>query len=1132
MVCQPMLPSDPCRVFTSYARSDGAANRKVFLSYAWKDDQRFVKRLYRDLKRDGYDPWMDVQNMPSRGRTLPQEVIDNLSACERLIAIIGPHWLASPACQAESKYATRIGKVISPILRAGQYEELPTELTKLFILDFRQSRPYKEALEELLRVIAEPAASPGALLGVPTLPSNYQARMEDLQAVRDAMEIRDLKPIAILSAKHNVALQGMSGIGKTVLAIAYAHDYEARRSFPDGIVWLTVRREPNLGSLIHLAGSALHANLDQYTEVEEAKAQLQRALQDKACLLVLDDVWDFKHAQAFLDVLGPRCRLLLTTRDGGLANKLEAHVWHVDRLEDETARSLLAESAGIAVDSLPAEADDVRQECGNLPFPLAQSGAVIRNGNSWRDLLDALRKADVSYFAERLPNYEYPDVFKSIQVSLDFLARQDAAAANRYRELAVFPPTNIPEAAAVTLWTRDGDLTEPHARKLITTLHNVALIERVEGRSPKRRFSLHDLQFDFMRAAAGKIRDLHETLLKAYRAKCADGWPSGPKDEYFFQYLSHHLKEAGHEEELRSLLLNAEWLQAKLAATDVTALTADFGFLKTDENLLLVQGAVSLSANVIGRDPQQFSSQMVGRLVPYCDRRTIASFTRRVAEGAPGPWLRELHPALHPPGTALLRTLEGHSDSVYGVAVTPDGKRAVSASGDKTLKVWDLASGRELRTLTGHKSGVTAVAVTPDGQRAVSASRDGTLKVWDLKSGRALRTLKGHEGEVNAVAVTPDGQRALSASNDYAWVDEVPVEEVKVWELSSGQELRSPTGCWGLAVAVMPDGQYAVSTSHDGTLKLWELHSGRELRILTGHTDIVCAVAVTPDGQHAISASYDKTLKVWELGSGRPPKGGTLAGHRRPVTGVAVSGDGRLAVSASDDRTLRVWDVASGRTLHTLAGHWDYVRAVAVTPDGQRALSTSYDGTLKVWELSSGRTLHTHKVSSSIVTPVAVTPDGQRALSTSYDGTLKVWELSSGRTLHTLKVSPSVVTAVAVSGDGRRAISASGDDTLKVWEVESGRELRTLEGHTRYVSGVALSGDGRRAVSASDDRTLKVWDLETGKVLATFTCDAAANCCAFSEALRLIVAGDAGGHVHFLRLEDRKRRSDRSLTGR
>ena len=136
MVCQPMLPSDPCRVFTSYARSDGAANRKVFLSYAWKDDQRFVKRLYRDLKRDGYDPWMDVQNMPSRGRTLPQEVIDNLSACERLIAIIGPHWLASPACQAESKYATRIGKVISPILRAGQYEELPTELTKLFILDF------------------------------------------------------------------------------------------------------------------------------------------------------------------------------------------------------------------------------------------------------------------------------------------------------------------------------------------------------------------------------------------------------------------------------------------------------------------------------------------------------------------------------------------------------------------------------------------------------------------------------------------------------------------------------------------------------------------------------------------------------------------------------------------------------------------------------------------------------------------------------------------------------------------------------------------------------------------------------------------------------------------------------------
>ena len=111
---------------------------------------------------------------------------------------------------------------------------------------------------------------------------------------------------------------------------------------------------------------------------------------------------------------------------------------------------------------------------------------------------------------------------------------------------------------------------------------------------------------------------------------------------------------------------------------------------------------------------------------------------------------------------------------------------------------------------------------------------------------------------------------------------------------------------------------------------------------------------------------------------------------------------------------------------------------------------------------------------------------------------------------------------MAISRDGRRAVSASADKTLKVWDPASGRELRTLTGHTGSVYGVALSGDGRITVSASQDKTLKVWELETGDTVATFTCDAAAFCCAFSDALKLIVAGDSGGHVHFFRLVEPK----------
>src|SRR2546422_3653794 len=138
----------------------------------------------------------------------------------------------------------------------------------------------------------------------------------------------------------------------------------------------------------------------------------------------------------------------------------------------------------------------------------------------------------------------------------------------------------------------------------------------------------------------------------------------------------------------------------------------------------------------------------------------IRRFAARVVEGAPTPWLRLLKPALHPPGTPLIRTLEGHSSSVHGVAVSADGRRAVSASLDKTLKVWDVESGRELRTLEGHSSYVRGVAVSADGRRAVSGSGGKKLKAWGVESGWELRTLQGHSSSVFGVAGRADGRRS------------------------------------------------------------------------------------------------------------------------------------------------------------------------------------------------------------------------------------------------------------------------------------------------------------------------------------------------------------------------------------
>jgi WD40 repeat protein len=429
------------------------------------------------------------------------------------------------------------------------------------------------------------------------------------------------------------------------------------------------------------------------------------------------------------------------------------------------------------------------------------------------------------------------------------------------------------------------------------------------------------------------------------------------------------------------------------------------------------------------------------------------------------------------PRPACLQMLAGHGAGVESVSVTPDGRRAVSGSWDKTLRVWDLESGACLQTLTGQRYRVRSVSVTPDGRRAVSGSDDATLWVWDLESGECLQTLVGHSAWVKGLSMTPDGRRAVSGSWD---------RTLRVWDLESGDCLQTLAGhrdgVW--SVSVTPDGRRAVSGSYDKTLRVWDLESGDCLQTLAGHSDKVTSVSVTPDGRRAVSASSDMTLRVWDLESGDCLQ--TLAGHGGGVESVSVTPDGRRAVSASSDMTLRVWDLESGDCLQTLAGHNLPVISVSVTPDGRRAVSGSWDEALRVWDLESGECLQTLARHSNVVESVSVTPDGRRAVSASYDKTLRVWDLESGDCLQILAGHSGGVKSVSVTPDGRRAVSGSWDNTLRVWDLESGDCLQTLARLNYAVDSVSVTPDGRRAVSGSEE-TLRVWDLESGECLRDFT---------------------------------------------
>ncbi|HEX4947166.1 MAG TPA: TIR domain-containing protein [Blastocatellia bacterium] len=284
----------------------------------------------------------------------------------------------------------------------------------------------------------------------------------------------------------------------------------------------------------------------------------------------------------------------------------------------------------------------------------------------------------------------------------------------------------------------------------------------------------------------------------------------------------------------------------------------------------------------------------------------------------------------------------GHGDGIFGIAVTPDGQLVISASDDRTIKVWEIASGKCLATLEGHTWPVYGIAITPDGKRIISGSRDETLRVWELHSGACLATLKGHADIVNGVAVTPDGRHIISGSHD---------NTVRVWEMDSWDCIKTFRGHEDIVngVAVTPNGRLVVSGSDDLTVRVWELESGKCLRKLTGHTSYARGVTVSPEGRSIVSGSWDRTIRVWDIESGQCRS--TLEGHTDNVWGLAVTPDGRHIVSGSGDRMVQVWEMSSGKCVATLLGHKHNVRGVAVTPDGKWIISASRDKTVRRWAM-------------------------------------------------------------------------------------------------------------------------------------------------------------------------------------
>lgn len=415
-------------------------------------------------------------------------------------------------------------------------------------------------------------------------------------------------------AKPPIILQGSSGTGKSVLASALVRDVKIRETFAENIFWF------NLGTDVEVLAhqitliQALGGSSSDIFEVEKATERLRELCTTRRCLVILDDVLEAEDILAF-HVGGERYQLLVTTTEN---NMLEVIQYFIKEAKNYTLKPFSEKQAitffiyslarpNVTVSSIPIDMKQMVQACGYLPLALKLIANLARQGplSKLKTLLDRLLNEDYEF-----PN-KYPRaLMQALQLNLELLGDEG----DYYMTLAVFGGySRIPESVVLMLWRYLYQIREYQAKALINKFAKYGLLQLNET-SSQRYLSLHTSQHNYI-SAESDLEKLHGHLLAAYRLQCKQhGWISGPDDGYFFEYLCMHMHNAGRDNELKSLLLNFDWLKNKLQATSIYALLNDYEWIK-NKQIEEVKKALHDTALLLITHKQELANQLLDNLL-------------------------------------------------------------------------------------------------------------------------------------------------------------------------------------------------------------------------------------------------------------------------------------------------------------------------------------------------------------------------------------------------------------------------------------------------------------------------------------------------------------------------------------
>ncbi len=462
---------------------------------------------------------------------------------------------------------------------------------------------------------------------------------------------------------------------------------------------------------------------------------------------------------------------------------------------------------------------------------------------------------------------------------------------------------------------------------------------------------------------------------------------------------------------------------------------------------------------------------------------------------------------------ALVKALEGLSGLTMGLTFSPDGRTLAAGDyddeGESTLRLWEVDSGKELLTIQRGSTDLCAsdVVFSPDGALIAMGIENKTVGVWDAATGEACARLEGHEGDVVAVAWSPDGGVLASSAYD---------RKVRLWDTRSWQPLTSFTADEQViySLAFSPDGGTLVSAGTDARIRLWQVPEGRERWIGPGHTGEVTAVALSPDARTLASGGADGTVRAWDLGTGAERL--CIEGAAGSVLALAWAGEARLVFSREGEQVIHVADAGTGKDVRLLEGHSNTALSLAVMPDGLRVLSGGRDGKICLWDLATGK-CETWPERTEAIRVVTLSSDGATLAWAGGDvGVSRIVENRPGAgSCSGYGISVSALAflpggaLLAMGGNGQEILVYSFDHAAPA----SGDRQLVLEGQGSSTSCLAASPDGKYLASVEAGGTTRLWEVWTGAEACRFDGRGGATCVSVGPDGRVVATGQTDSSI-------------------